>query len=132
MRRKSMNHRKHEQVALVAFMLTVILATGALYYVWQQNISYGLTVEGLRAYACAQYMYENPRAKECPDFIAVQITETPCCCETKGGFGLDTRAKVSVDATEAEQTMACQERCEEHGTTFVTLGRCGFKLPMPG
>ncbi len=134
MRSKSLSkHQKHETAALMAFIITVIIAGAAFYYVYQQNISYGLTIEGLRSYACAQYMRENPEEKDCPAFIAVQITETSCCCETKGGFGLDTRAKVSVDATEAEETMACQERCSEHGAKrFVGLGQCGFKMPMPG
>ncbi len=131
--RKAKNHRQHERIAVIALMFTILLAGLAYYYVWKQQVSYGLSVEGLRAYACAQYMRENPKAEDCPSFIAVQLTETDCCCETRGGFGLDTRAKVSVDATEAEQTMACQERCSEHGAKrFVSLGRCGFKLPMPG
>ncbi len=36
-------------MAVFAFLLTLVIAAGAFYYVWQVNAKYGRTVEGTRA-----------------------------------------------------------------------------------
>ncbi|MEM3154760.1 MAG: hypothetical protein QW165_04320 [Candidatus Woesearchaeota archaeon] len=49
MRSKSVSHERHEKLAVFAFLLTLVIAAGAFYYVWKVNVEYGKTVEGVRA-----------------------------------------------------------------------------------
>ena len=131
MRRKSVSQKQYKSVVF-AFVVTLLISMGAFYFIYQQNVTYGKSVQGLQKYACAQYMRETG-ASSCPSFTVIQATYELCCCETKGGFGLDVRAQVGVDATEASRAQACTQACGEYGAKqFIDFGRCGFKLPQPG
>jgi len=124
-----MKHQKHERMAVAAFIITLAIAIIAFYYVYQQGRTQGQTIAGLRAYYCTS---EKLSEEECADITFVQPESITCCCETQGGFALDTTTTVIKEANEFEQVQACQNRCEELATTFVDLGRCPFEMARPG
>lgn len=49
MRSESMSHGRHERMAVFAFLLTLVIAAAAFYYVYQVNVQYGKTVAGVQA-----------------------------------------------------------------------------------
>lgn len=75
MRSKPMKHQKHERIAITAFIITLAISIMAFYYVYQQNVHFGRTVEGVRNYACAVYLRDHPQEKTCPDFSVIQSEE---------------------------------------------------------
>ena len=62
MRGKPMNHQRHERLAVFAFLLTLVIASGAFYYVWQVNAQYGRTVEGVRS--LGEIMWKRQQLQE--------------------------------------------------------------------
>jgi len=78
MRARLVNHEKHEKIAIAAFIITIAVSVLAFYYVYQQNVAYGRSVEGVMAYACTQYLKENPGETSCPKFTIVQQAQQYC------------------------------------------------------
>ncbi len=76
--KKRENHERHEKLALMAFLITIIIAGGAFYYIWQLQTQYGRTVEGAAQYAQAQAYREMwdewPAVHE-----QFKGTNGPCC-----------------------------------------------------
>mgnify|MGYP007044044725 CR=1 FL=1 len=62
----------HERLAIAGFIISIILASAAFYYIYQVQVNYGRTIEGLRDYACVQWQKENCQKGEgncpCPTF----------------------------------------------------------------
>lgn len=74
----SLNHQKHEKLAVFAFLLTLVIAAGAFYYIWQHN--YGLSVAGTQALAEIQWTRQQLQAEQpaqlSQDLLEMQL---PCC-----------------------------------------------------
>lgn len=62
MRSKPISHQRHERMAVFAFLLALVIATGAFYYVWQANVQYGKTVEGVRS--LGEIMWKRQQLQE--------------------------------------------------------------------
>ncbi len=75
MRSKPIKHEKHERLAITAFIITLAISILAFYYVWNQNVQIGRTIEGVRDYACTVYLRDNPTETSCPEFTVVQQQE---------------------------------------------------------
>ena len=84
MRSKPINHRKHESMAITAFIITLAISIIAFYYVYQQNTSYGKTILGLQSYVASSYCREQKLSQaECAVALAnaqiVQVVRRECC-----------------------------------------------------
>jgi len=82
MRSKPVNHEKHEKMAVFAFLLTLVIAAGSLYYVWQVNVQYGKTIEGTRALGEIMYkraLKEQMAQQEYPAAVQDFQAKNGCC-----------------------------------------------------
>jgi len=126
MRSKPVSHFKHEKLAMYGFLIALIIAVGAFYYIWQSTVEYGRSIAGLESFACAQYQRENP-GEPCPDFVLIQPELKVCCCETLSGTGrfgkYAVEAPVPKDADEYTYEQTCMKACS-HGGTFLNTGNC--------
>ncbi len=127
MHRKSI---KHEKLAIAGFVIALILAMVAFYYIYQ-NVQYGRSLEGLQRYACVQYLQQNPGESTCPEFVLIQPQNVACCCDTGGTSRFhiyQVYAQVGKDASDTEITQACSAKCTEGGprATLVNVGRCSW------
>ncbi|MBW2969832.1 hypothetical protein KY309_03655 [Candidatus Woesearchaeota archaeon] len=127
MRRKSV---KHEKLATLAFVLAILIAVVAFYFVWQ-NIQYGRSLEGLQKYACVKYLQEHPGETVCPDFTLVQPQQIACCCDTGGTSRFhkyQAYASVPKTADDFAKAQACTEKCSEGGpkASLINVGRCSW------
>ena len=114
MRRKSV---KHEKLAIAGFIVAIILAMAAFYFIYQ-NVQYGRSLEGLQRYACVKYLQENPGETTCPQFTLIQPQSAACCCDTGGTsryHKYQIYAQVAKDAEEPEIVQACTKKCAEGG-----------------
>jgi hypothetical protein len=78
MRRKSINHGKHEGIAVIAFIITLFLAFGAFYYAWQVNIQYGKSVAGTQS--LAEIMWQKQQAEQESQLQDISA-RNGCCIE---------------------------------------------------
>ena len=71
---------KHQKMAIAGFIITLVVAIIAFYYVWQMGVNYGKTIEGARALASIwekRKALQEQRPAEIPDkFLAMR---PPCC-----------------------------------------------------
>ncbi|MBI4145939.1 hypothetical protein HY489_01225 [Candidatus Woesearchaeota archaeon] len=129
MKKEKKDHVKHEKIAIAAFVITLILAGGAFYFVWKVNLGFGRTIEGLRDYACIQYQKENCPGEQCPcpDFTLYIPEKKQCCCDLPGegrfskyGIYVD----VPIGADQITYTARCEEGCQKGGARVLNVGRC--------
>lgn len=154
MRKQPVKHEKHEKMAITAFIITLAISIIAFYYIYQQNVQFGRTVEGVQDYACSVYLRENPKAATCPVFVAVETEMIDCCCRTQGGFGLQVQALApESDRTGIMAQRSCIAKCasttiggaadecaedkescvQKYKDSFFAFGQCDiYKIPMPG
>ena len=118
-------HQKHEKLAMFAFLVTLLIAIGALYYMWQMSAQYGKSIQGLEAYAKVQWERDNPGVPY-PGMVIRQTTTEPCCCETKGGRPLETYVTTGTSDTEEQRQGACLKLCSDKYLAIgMGIGRCG-------
>ena len=126
--RRSENHLKHERIATFAFIITLVIALAAFYYVWQQNVTIGKTVAGVRSFACVQYLNQHKDAETCPELVAYVTATAPCCCwnpastsRFKGKVQLYVPLPVGTD-----QTAECTSACASASRVLKNVGRCSW------
>ena len=127
MHRKSV---KHEKLAVAGFVIAIILAMAAFYFIYQ-NVQYGRSLEGLQRYACVKYLQENPGETVCPQFTLVQPQNVACCCDTGGTSKFhkyQIYAQVAKDAEDPEIVQKCTEKCSEGGSkaSLINVGHCAW------
>lgn len=121
----------HERLAIAGFIISILLASAAFYYIYQVQINYGRTIEGLRDYACVQWQRENCADNEpncaCPSFT-LQIPEKKLCCCDLPGEGRYSKygmyADVPLGADEVTYAARCAEGCAKGGARLLNTGRC--------
>ncbi len=121
---------RHEKLAAAGFIIVLIIALGAFYYIWKTQIQFGRTIEGLRSFACSQWAKENKKpVSECPDIKLIQPETALCCCST-GSSGKFNKyeARVIVPKNSGEQAIipVCNDKCSQGGSKsyLVNAGNC--------
>lgn len=114
---------KQEKLAIFAFAVTLILAISAFYYIYNQQVQYGKTVEGLQKYFEAQWRREHP-GEPVPIVTFEQPETVGCCCQLPSGgrfskFGIQEVLPKSAD--ESIRVSICQDACAERGATFLAV-----------
>lgn len=74
------NHQKHEKLAVFAFLLTLVIAAGAFYYIWQVQTKYGLTIAGTQALAQIQWTRQQLEAEQPAQLNQELLEMKPPCC----------------------------------------------------
>jgi len=77
------NHDKHERMAIIGFILTLFLAIGALYYIWQTQQSVGLSYKGTQdlgeiLFKRQMMTAEQPTATGSQEYLAME-SRNGCC-----------------------------------------------------
>ncbi len=79
MRDEPMKRTKQEKKAIAGFVIAVIIALAAFYYIWQAGIQYGRTIEGTRALGEIMWKRQQLQA-EMPTVPEELMTKRAPCC----------------------------------------------------
>ncbi len=118
---RSVNHEKHEKIAVFAFLITLLIAAGAFYYIWQVQARFGLTVEGARS--LGEIMWKRQQlegqqpAQLSQDVLAMKW---PCCIflqKTDTSLKINARDKGKLCYTD---TLA-QQLVKDRGFAIVDI-----------
>lgn len=129
MRRKSVknNDAKRQKIAIVAFILCVILAGAAFYYIWQGQ-TYGKTVEGVLKLA---QIWEKRKALESEQPAVVsevlQIDARSGCCVWLERPSISSQLLLNVPASSKkcyEDPIVRQQVERGYVIIDITSGRC--------
>jgi len=115
-------HKQHEKMAIFAFLITVLIAAAAFYYLWQVQVQYGRTIEGTQALGeimlkrqLAQEMLTKPQAAAVQDFSAREG-----CCIFVENLALGSQIKIDVPRGSSG---LCSDNIDEYTQRNIKNGK---------
>ncbi|RMD57721.1 hypothetical protein D6825_03125 [Candidatus Woesearchaeota archaeon] len=126
MRRKPLNN-KIEKATIAGFILVLLLAAGAYYYVWQSQ-SYGRTIEGTRALAeiwwkREQLQTQKPAQEE--DFYSMSARAGCCVWLENPYWGSQIKINVPKGPGNCYEDPIVRRLVErDYAIVDITEGRC--------
>lgn len=118
-------HKQHEKMAIFAFLITVLIAAAAFYYLWQVQVQYGRTIEGTQALGEIMLKRQQMQAEQAAmpeEFLA---TRAPCCVFLEHP-SRGSQLKVDVPTGSCVYDTLVQEMIERGGfkVTDIEDGEC--------
>ncbi len=115
-----MNHKRHERLAVFAFLLTLVIAASAFYYVYQVNVQYGKTVAGVQA--LGEIMWKRQQMKQMTTqehpAIVQDFQAKGGCCIFIESVQLGSQLKYDV---QKESTGLCTDNLDESTKNRIKL-----------
>ncbi len=115
----TVNHQKHEKLAVFAFLLTLVIAAGSFYYIWQVQAKYGLSLAGTQALAQIQWTRQQLEAEQPAQLNQELLEMQPPCCN----YLQHSKRAASLKITAKSKTY-----CYLDDLTQETINKGGYVL----